>query len=102
MPKRDVVLLEVSILDRPDRSTTFAEPDDGPFRNQQCLGERYRCNIDLCLFAQIDTLRYLFERNLDFTLFIYAVAFGLDTRDMAAQFVGRAAIAARFRPAHRL
>ena len=83
MPERHLVLLQVPILDRPDRSAIFCEPDDGRFRNQQRLRKRYRCDIDLCLFAQINTLRYLFERNLDFTLLIHAVAFRLDTRDVA-------------------
>ena len=82
MPERHVALLEVPVLDRPNRSAILGEPDDRRFRNQQGLRQPHRGDVDLGLLAEIGIGRDLVESDLDPPLFVDAIAFGLDARDL--------------------
>ena len=65
MSERHLVLLQVPILDRPNRSAVFAEPDDRRFRNQQGLREPHRGDVDLGLLAKMKVSRQFIERDRD-------------------------------------
>src|SRR5665811_2639402 len=64
MSERHFPLLQVSVLNGPDGSSTLAEPLDRRFRDQQGLRQPNRPDIDLCLFAEVEAVGYALERDL--------------------------------------
>ncbi len=83
MSERDFAPLQMPILDGPYRSMILGEPDNCRFRRQQGLRQPHRRDIDLGLFAEIETVRQPIERDLDPALLVDAIALGLDAGDLS-------------------
>ena len=81
--ERHFALLQVPVLDGPDRSSTLAEPFDRGFRDQQGLRELHGPDVDLRLFAEVEAVGYAVERDLYPTFFIDAIAFRFDPGNLS-------------------